>query len=252
MSPSRSVMTVEPSAAILSATRAWLAPVRTALGHEFLAAYLHGSVLTQGFQERRSRIDVLVVARALGLDVLDALASAIPTDRKAPHFSPLFLTQWQIEKSLDVFPIEWVDIKERHLLIEGHDVLGGFEVPRSNLRLQLEQELREKLITLRQAYLANAKRPARLQEVLTAAASSLATLCRTLLRLRGESPPAHTPHVIERVADLFELRAEGLLAAHLVRYGEGQHKSSELLDLYRRFLVEVERLVEKIDELRIP
>ena len=249
---SGAVMTTEPAAATLAATREWLAPVRAALGAEFLAAYLHGSVLTQGFDERRSRVNLLVVSRSLNLDILDAVRVAIRQDRKPPHVSPLFLTQRQIEKSLDVFPIEWIDIKERHLLIEGLDVLGGYEVPRSNLRLQLEQELREKLITLRQAYLANARHPSVLEDVLKSSASSFATLCRSLLRLRGESPPVQTAQVVERVADIFGLDAEGLLAAHMVRFGERRHKDAELLGHYRKFLVEVERLVNSIDEMRVP
>ncbi len=248
----RTVMTSEPAATALAAAREWLAPVRSAFGSEFLAAYLHGSVLTQGFDDRRSRVNLLVVSRSLNLDILDAVRQVIPEDRKPPHVSPLFLTQRQIEKSLDVFPIEWIDIKERHLLVEGLDVLGDYEVPRSNLRLQLEQELREKLITLRQAYLANARRPEVLEDVLKAAASSFATLCRSLLRLRGESPPAQTAQVIERVADVFQLQAEGLLAAHLVRYGERHIKGAELMDHYRKHLVEVERLVNTIDEMRVP
>jgi hypothetical protein len=248
----RTVTTIEPAAATLASVREWLAPVRTALGAEFLAAYLHGSALTQGFDERRSRVNLLVVARSLNLDVLDAVRRVLPEDKKPPHVSPLFLTQRQIEKSLDVFPIEWIDIKERHLLLEGQDVLGAYEVPRSNLRLQLEQELREKLITLRQAYLANARHPEVLEDVLKAAASSFATLCRSLLRLRGESPPAQTAQVIERVADVFQLEAEGLLAAHLVRYGERHVKGADLMDHYRKHLVEVERLVNAIDEMRVP
>jgi len=232
--------------------REWLAPVRGALGADFLAAYLYGSVLTQTYDPRRSRVNMLVVSRTLNLDVLDAVRGALPEDRKPPHVAPLFLTQRQIEKSLDVFPIEWIDIKERHLLLEGLDVLGPYEVPRSNLRLQIEQELREKLITLRQAYLASARRPESLEAVLKAAASSFATLCRSLLRLRGEDPPAHTAQAIERVADLFHLDAQGLLAAHLVHHGERHHKEPELLSQYRRFLVEVERLVNTIDEMRVP
>jgi hypothetical protein len=245
-------MTVEPPTATLSAMRAWLTPVRGALGPEFLAAYLYGSVLTQTYDPRHSHVNMLIVARSLNLDVLDAVRAALPEDRKPPHVAPLFLTQRQIEKSLDVFPIEWIDIKERHLLLEGLDVLGPYEVPRSNLRLQIEQELREKLITLRHAYLAGARRPDTLEGVLKAAASSFATLCRSLLRLRGEAPPAQSAQVIERVADLFGLEAQGLLAAHMVRHGERHHKGPDLLAHYRRFLVEVERLVNAIDEMRVP
>jgi hypothetical protein len=248
----RAVMTTEPGAATLAAMRAWLAPVRTALGPEFLAAYLHGSVLAHGFDERRSRVNLLVVTRSLTLEVLDAVRGALPEDRKLPHVSPLFLTQRQIEKSLDVFPIEWIDIQERHLMLEGQDVLGAFEVPRSNLRLQIEQELREKLITLRQAYLASGRRPDALEVVIKAAASSMSTLCRALLRLSGESPPEHASQVIERVAERFGLDAQALLGAHVVRHGERRTRGAELATVYRRFLVEVERLVNAIDEMRVP
>jgi hypothetical protein len=248
----RAELTIEPPADTLAAIREWLAPVRAALGPEFLAAYLHGSVLTPGFDARHSRVNVLVVARSLHLDVLDALRAALPEDRKPPHVSPLFLTLLQIEESLDVFPIEWLDIHERHLVLEGQDVLGGLKVPRSNLRLQLEQELREKLITLRQAYLAGGRHPEALEPVLRAGASSFATLCRSLLRLRGETPPGPTGAVIERVAEVFRLDAEGLLSAHVVRHSDRRFKGADLLAHYRRFLVEVERLVNAIDEMPVP
>jgi hypothetical protein len=247
----RAVMRIEPSPAVLEATRQWLAPVRAALGAEFLAAYITGSALTQGFNERVSRVNLLVVARSLNVDVLDALRDSVPKDKKAPHLQPLFVTPRQIEKSLDVFPIEWIDIQESHLLIEGQDVLGGYEVPRGNLRLQLEHDLRGRLLGLRQAYIAAGAHPEHLADVLAGAASGFTALCRTLLRLQGESPPAEASKVIERVADVFRVDAEGLLAAHMVRYGT-RPKGDAVTALYRKFLVEVERLVNAIDEMRLP
>ena len=75
---------IEPPPATLDAARRWLVPVREALGTEFLSAYLTGSVLTQGFDPAHSRINLLVVCRALEGATLDRLAAAIPTTRKAP------------------------------------------------------------------------------------------------------------------------------------------------------------------------
>jgi len=242
---------IEPSQEILGATRHWLESVRTALGGEFLACYLTGSVLTQGFSPKHSKVNVLVVSRKLDGDALDALARTLPEVRKPPHFDPLFMPQAQIARSLDSFPIEWLEIQEMHLLIEGQDVLLGLEVPRTYLRLQCEHELRSRAIQLRQAYIAQARHPDRLEPVLRASASSFATLFRTLIRLSGETPPGDAPHVIERVADLFRLDAEALLGAYLVRYTERRYRGGEVGTLYRRFLVEIERLVNAIDELRV-
>ena len=241
---------IEPSQEILAASRAWLQPVRAALGADFLACYLTGSVLTQGFKPSHSRVNALVVARALA-EHLDALAKALPETKKPPAFDPLFVTQAQIGKSLDSFPIEWLEIQEAHLLLEGQDVLSGLEVPRTYLRLQCEHDLRSRLIQLRQAYITQATHPERLEAVLRSSASSFTTLFRTLLRLSGETPPADPPRVIERIADLFRLDPEALIGFYLVRYTERRWSGAEIGTLYRRFLVEIERLVGAIDEMRV-
>lgn len=242
---------IQPPPELLAVVRAWLAPVRVALGSEFLSAYLRGSVLTQGFDARHSHVNVVVIARTIEAETLDRLREAVPMTRKAPHVDPLFLTQRQIENSLDVFPIEWLELRERHLLLEGDDLVASLEVPQTYLRLQCEHELRSRHLLLRQAYLASGAKPLGLQAVLKASASSFATLFRTLLRLRGETPPASTAQTIERVADLFRLDAEGLLGAHLVRYSSRRYKAAELLEIYRRFLAEISRLVIAIDQLQV-
>src|SRR5437762_2004561 len=167
---------IEPAPAILQAARRWLEPVRHVLGSEFISAYLTGSVLTRAFDPRRSRVNILIVAQRLDTALLVPIARAIPATRRAPHFDPLFLSRRQIEKSLDVFPIEWIEIQERHLLLAGEDVVATLDVPRTNFRLQLEHELRSKQIQLRQTLLAWPKKTAALDHALRASASSFATL----------------------------------------------------------------------------
>ncbi len=240
---------IQPAAEILEAARRWTEPVRRALGDEFLATYLTGSVLTEGFHPRRSSVNLAILARALPVATLDAIAAAIPKPGRGVRFEPLLLTLDQIRKSLDVFPIEWLEMKEQHLLLEGEDVLAGIEVPRTYLRLQLEHELRGKHIQLRQAYLLVHDHPAELRRVLQAAASSFATLFRSLLRLRGEEPPADSRRVVERAAESLGLDAQGLLSAHLVRYTAKDHPAAEIPPLYRRFLTEIDRLIAAIDRL---
>ena len=247
----RTLSRIEPAQDVLAASRKWLEPVRTALDRDFLAAYLTGSVLTQGFDSKHSEINALIVARLLTPETLDALARALPAGKKPPRFAPLFMTQRQIEKSLDSFPIEWVEIQEQHLLIEGQDVLGNLQVPRTYLRLQCEHELRAKLILLRQSYVLSAAKPDRLEAVLRTTSSGFATLFRTLLRLAGEAPPADTAQVIERVADVHHLNAEGLLGIYLVRSNPRRYRGHELLPLYRKFLAEIERLVSVIDGMPV-
>lgn len=242
-----------PAPEILDAARAWLTPVRQALGGEFLSCYLSGSVLHHGFDPAKSGVNLLALVRTLDITMLDRVAAAIPpSGRRGPRIDPLILTERQMRASLDAFPIEWTEIEEVHLLLEGQDVLADLRVPRDNLRLQCEHELRTKLLTLRQAYLQAHGEATGLEAVLRSAASSFATLFRTLLRLRGEEPPASTPKVVERVSDLYQLDARALLEAWQVRFEPRKLRSDEMRDLYRRFVVQIERLVDVIDTLRVP
>jgi hypothetical protein len=238
---------IEPAPEILEASRRWLEPVRAALGAEFLSACLTGSVLTQGFHPRHSRINVLVVARSLDASKLDVLGAALPRGG-SPAFEPMFVTRSQIETSLDVFPIEWLDIQQRHLVLEGEDVFTGLVIPEDALRLQCEHELRGRHVRLRQAYVLLHGHADQLTATLRASASGLATLFRTLLRLRGEVPPAD-PRVIERLADLYGLEAGALLAPHLLRHSKHRPKRDEIEATFRRFLVELDRLIAAVDEL---
>src|SRR5437870_13791444 len=196
---------IEPAAEILAAARRWLEPVRAALEPDFISARLTGSVLPQGFDPRHSRINILIVARALDVDRLDRLGAALPKSA-SPGLEPLFVTRRQIEHSLDVFPIEWLDIQERHLVLEGEDLFATLVIPRDALRLQCEHELRGKHLRLRLAYVLSHGRADQLTAALRGAASGFAALFRTLLRLRGETPPADA-RVIERLADLYGLDA---------------------------------------------
>jgi hypothetical protein len=242
---------IEPAPEILDVARHWLDAVRGPLGAEFLSAYLSGSVLTQGFDPRHSHLNLLVVARELPAPVLDAVARAMPARKKRPFVEALFFTRRQVVKSLDSFPIEWIEILERHLRLEGEDVLDGLVVSRANLRLQLEHELRAKHLQLRQAYLHSGLDASALTAALQARASGFAALFRTLLRLQGETPPADSMQVYDRLAAIYGLDPQGLVSAHLVRYSTRSWKLEDIRAHYLRFMNEVARVVDVLDDLRV-
>ena len=248
--PPPSELLIEPSRDVLDAARAWLARVRPVLGNEFLGAYITGSALTQGFNPKRSDVNLLVVARSLGGELLERIAAAVPRPSRPPHVSPLFLTRAQIEKSLDSFPLEFLDMQEGHLLLEGENIFAGLAVPRTYLRLQCERELRTKLIQLRQTFLLERDTRA-LAATLASVASSFAALFRTLLRLRGETIPAHTARVFEKVSDIYGLQGEGLLGAYAMRHEEKRPAADVVRSRYLAFLAELERLVGALDRLQV-
>jgi len=162
-------------------------------------------------------VNVLVVTKELPISRLDSIAEAVPQPGKPPHIDPMFMTMQQVQRSLDVFPIEWLDLKERHWRLEGVSLFETLEVPQTYLRLQVEQELRGKHLRLSQEYLIGASHPERLHAALARLASGFHTLFRSLIRLNGEAPPASLERVIARVAEIHDLDAQALAGAHRLR-----------------------------------
>src|SRR5207244_921574 len=114
-----------------------------------------------------------------------------------------------------------------------------------------EHELRAKHLQLRQSYLHSELRADKLTAALRARASSFAALFRTLLRLQGEAPPAEIVQVYERLAALYGLDPQGLIAAHLVRYSRRSWKLDEIRGHYLSFMNEIDRVVAILDDLRV-
>ena len=62
---------------------------------------------------------------------------------------PFFLTKEEIIDGIDVFPIEFLNIRQHHKILYGEDFLKDIEISKKDLRHQLEFEFRSKLIHLR-------------------------------------------------------------------------------------------------------
>jgi hypothetical protein len=90
-------------------------------------------------------ISTLVVCNTIDFDTLKNL--------KQLKEIPLLFTKEELTNGIDVFPIEFLNIKQHHTMIFGENILKDIVISKSNLRRQLEFEFRSKLIHLREQYL---------------------------------------------------------------------------------------------------
>jgi hypothetical protein len=90
-------------------------------------------------------ISTLVVCNTIDFDTLKNL--------KQLKEIPLVFAKEELTNGIDVFPIEFLNIKQHHTMIFGEDILKDIVISKPNLRRQLEFEFRSKLIHLREQYL---------------------------------------------------------------------------------------------------
>jgi hypothetical protein len=218
-------------------------------GGDLVAVFLYGSAAAGEHVPGRSDINVLVVLRQLTPALLRKAASHLRSWRRQGFATPVFFDPESLHDSLDVFPIEFLDMQERHRTLLGPDLFAGLHIERRNLRLQCEQELRGKLMKLRQSYVESAHAPADLERVLMAAASSIVVLARTLLRLGGGDPGGGADAVLEKAQARFAVSTTALRQACQLKRGQIRLAGSGLEAQYREVLEEVQGLLRVVDGL---
>src|ERR1022692_3333700 len=127
--------------------------LRQAAGENLESVILYGSAAGGEFHPEFSNVNLLCVLGETSFARLSALAPAVAWWNRHKHPAPLVLTRQELERSADVFAIEWLDMQQRHRVLFGDDPLPGLHIPMNLHRAQVEYELREKLILLRERIL---------------------------------------------------------------------------------------------------
>jgi hypothetical protein len=223
--------------------------VQHLFGNELVAAFLYGSGASGEHVSGRSDINVVVVLTRVTPALLRKASGKLRSWSRQGLATPMFFDPEFLRHAVEVFPIELLDMQERHRMLWGPDLVADLRIERVALRRQCEQELRSKLLKLRQAYVESSRSPKDLETVLAAAVSGLVVLARVLLHLTRAEESGGTEAVLARVEAQFALSVAHLRKAWQLKRGEIRVTGSELDLLYQAVLGEFQRLVEVVDAL---
>jgi len=163
--------------------------------------YITGSALTDDFNPKLSDINSLFVLKEMDLNFLKLLAPLGKKYGKKRVSAPLIMTPPYILNSLDVFPLEFVDIKVVHKTVFGEDLFQNIEISGSDLRRQCERELKIRLISLRQGYISSSGNRKILSEGFMKSFSGYIPLFRGIIILFGQEPPIGSQGVLKALQE---------------------------------------------------
>jgi hypothetical protein len=125
----------------------------------------------------------------MDLKFLELLSTLGKKYQKKRIAAPLIMTPEYIMNSLDVFPIEFLNIKLLHKTLFGENLFKDLKINRVDLRLQCERELKVRLIGLRQGYISCLGSSKMLMEMFIGSFSGYIPLFRGIILLLGKEPP---------------------------------------------------------------
>jgi hypothetical protein len=221
---------------------------REASGPNLEAIILFGSAVAGDFHPGLSDLNLFCVLRESSFAALQALAPAVKwwTGQKQPP--PLCMTRHELSRSTDVFTIELLDMVQHHRVLFGEDVLQGLHIPTHLHRVQVEYELREKLVLLRQHMLAAADSNSRLWDVLLHSVPSFATLFRHALIALGSESPAGRRDAIQALSKQANFDPSAMQQVLDVRERKTDAKKLDVKDLCGRYLSAIEKVTAAVDK----
>ena len=206
---------------------------------------LYGSAARGDYVEQASDLNLILVLEDLAPARLDAIAPAVRRWMKHGHPAPRLFSPALIRASADVFPVEFLDIRAAHLVLHGPDPFAGLEVRPDHLRLQCERELKEKLMLLREGYVAVQGEADAVRRLLGSSYPAFATLFRGCLRLLGGEVPARNADVIAAFCARAGLETGPFVEVERLRAGE--RAKDDVKVLFARYYAQVGRAAEAVD-----
>lgn len=226
--------------------------LKTAHGDNLVSIVLYGSAAqTQGTGDAAGDKNIMVVLEQITPAELRHAHGAAQRWREAGNPLPVYFTSSDIENSVDVFPIEFIDLSHAHRVLAGSDPFANLKIPKRNLRHQLEYELRGKLLRLRAIYIPASESTFRLARLMHDSLMTYAVLFRHVVSMMGSDPPHDKKACAIHLAELLSL--DTAVFKKIFNYASDDYMplQAEVDDTFAAYLVQIEKVIEAVDRLPV-
>ena len=215
---------------------------------DIVSIYLIGSAVTKDFHPKHSDINTLIIVKTIKFPFFDFISLMGKRYGKKGVRAPLIMTPDYINRSLEVFPLEFLEMKLIHQLVYGEDILSAINIKKADARIQCERELKGKLQTLCHGYIRTMGDRKMLAELLIGSLSGFFPVFRGILFLHGQEIPKEKGNVL---STLGKCRSRDTLVFKRlldIRHTDEHPSLEELKELFRGLYLELDALAREVDE----
>ena len=165
--------------------------------------------------------------------------------------APLIMTPDYIKDSLDVFPIEFLNIKILHYTVFGEDIFDDLEINPSDLRHQCERELKVKLIGLRQGYLSSSGNAKILTEGFMNTFAGYIPLFRGIIVLYDQQAPKDYNKVLTTLQEMSGVNTAVFRTVLNLKKEREKLSIQKLNTLFEDYYEAIEKLGDLVDAIKV-
>lgn len=222
--------------------------LKNSLKHKLKSVILYGSKASQE-DTKYSDYNILIIVDNLTIEDLKLIGKTLvnwASKFKSPL--PLIFDTKEFFNSVDVFPIEFLDIKQNHKVLYGEDILEKLNVDTKNLRHQCELELKSKLLKLRQVYILTKGKKTKLKKLLIETISTFLVLFKTVIQLAGQKPPEKKYEVLNLIKEVVNINTQPFEKILHLKQNKKEAKTYNVEDLFKQYITEIEKVIDFVDK----
>ena len=213
--------------------------------------YIIGSAVTSDFDTKTSDVDSLIVMSEKDLGIFEFLAQIGKKYGKRKIRAPIIMTYGYLQSSLEVFPIQFLNMKTINELAYGEDVLKDIKIEKSDLRLVCERELKGWTHNLGQAYIKSLGNDRILRELFVSFLSSYIPLFRAILFLFDKELPKERNTVLDECEKVLKIRMNVFRELVTIKMGKYKPSHDDLKNDFQKMYNILDEISKIIDKLKI-
>jgi hypothetical protein len=220
-------------------------------GRNLASVVLYGSAATGDFVKNQSDYNLLIALHKITPEDLRAAQAPMREWSRLGHSVPVYFTVSELQNAADVFPIEFHQMEQAHIVLYGENVLAALNISDEYLRHQTEYELRSKLIKLRRAFIPASTSNQNLTALMANSLSDFIAVFRAVLLLHNVAPPIAKHDIIAATAR--QLKIDGEPFEKILDFKE--NNSAKSLDdksanqLFADYMKQIENVIEAVDRV---
>ncbi len=224
----------------------YLVQLRKRLDAQIEAVILYGSVVRGEYVEGHSNINLLMVLQECTLQNLHNCSQLTERWKKEGIIPPLLITESELRQSCDLFPIEYIEIKENHTLLEGKDPFLTLHIDERGLMQHCARELSGNLLRLRQRFIEGQGRPEAIPAVLTLSLMALLPALRAVCKMLGHPSGGKSIDFLRSLPSALQVEAPVFLEILEIKQGIRTPGKLTMSDLFMRYAQAVENLYKQV------
>jgi hypothetical protein len=215
---------------------------------QLVSVILYGSAASAD-SDRRSDFNLLCVLKEITARELEHGEGALKWWKQQGNPTPILLSQAELFRAADSFPIEYHDMQERRRVLYGPDLVADITVQDRFYRQQIEHELRANQLRLRLQAAPLLSDSAGLLRLCMDSLSTFLVLGRHALRFSGRPVAPVRREIITELERWAKVPSSPLLQLLDLREERIEPKDIHLELLFPEYLTAVERIIDYVDRL---